>query len=168
MITIIHYIKWYHLVVFQMHVLVTKPYFLDNACLFLHQFKSVPLIRTTVHKYLQKSISLLYLSMLKCTEYSIHFFGGKIWPTIISFFQSENPLYKECVTTVQNPMLETTDVPSGDDVKDVKELNWEETKTIVYSVFIMISNVYDIRVNYRHGIIAAQVWLVTTLNIKGC
>nr|XP_022306555.1 integrin beta-3-like [Crassostrea virginica] len=37
--------------------------------------------------------------------------------------RSENPLYKECVTTVQNPMLETTDVPSGDDVKDVKELN---------------------------------------------
>lgn len=27
--------------------------------------------------------------------------------TFFSFFQSENPIYKECVTTVQNPMHET-------------------------------------------------------------
>ena len=30
-------------------------------------------------------------------------------------------------------MHETEDVPSGDDVKDVKELNWEETNKFVYS-----------------------------------
>ena len=103
------------------------------AGLFLHQFKSVPWIRRAVHQYLQKSFFTLpiYAKMHRITN---SFFGGKIWLTLITFFQSENPLYKECVTTVQNPMLETTDVPSGDDVKDVKEFNWKETKTIVYSV----------------------------------
>ena len=52
---------------------------------------------------------------------------------LIFFFQSDNPLYKECVTTIQNPMHET-DIPSGDDVKDMKELNWEETNKFAYSV----------------------------------